>query len=138
MNLVPVPKGMCPAFYQFMGAGGQHSDSGDLLMIAPSVCERVPLDERYADDLDELGPCWMDPFGNIVELSEEMHYAKACEYGAKCGCLLKHGWAKLGTMDDRFISERMELTQAQFDAIAAVYESRGVCVKTAMTVYRIK
>ena len=36
MNLVPVPKGMCPAFYQFMAAGGHRSDSGEILMIGPS------------------------------------------------------------------------------------------------------
>ncbi len=33
VRLVPVPKGMCPAFYEFMGAGGVRSDSGEILMI---------------------------------------------------------------------------------------------------------
>lgn len=32
-ELTPVPKGMCPAFYQFMGAGSPRSDSGEILML---------------------------------------------------------------------------------------------------------
>ena len=32
-QLLPVPKGMCSAFYEFMGAGGVRSDSGEILMI---------------------------------------------------------------------------------------------------------
>ena len=47
MNLVPVPKGMCPAFYQFMAAGGHRSDSGEILMIGPSDTAKSLLREVY-------------------------------------------------------------------------------------------
>lgn len=39
LRFVPVPKGMCPAFYEIMGAGGVRSDSGEILMLANTTCE---------------------------------------------------------------------------------------------------
>jgi hypothetical protein len=39
-RLIPVPSGMCPAFYEFMGAGCARSDSGEILMLADSCGER--------------------------------------------------------------------------------------------------
>lgn len=37
MALVPVPRGMCPAFYAIMGAGGIRSDSGEIMMLKEPV-----------------------------------------------------------------------------------------------------
>jgi hypothetical protein len=55
-ELTPVPKGMCPAFYQFMGAGSPRSDSGEILMLkdkeAPDPAAELVAKAREAvDDL---------------------------------------------------------------------------------------
>lgn len=39
---VPLPRGMCPAFYDFMGAGCPRTESGELMM----VIERLATDQR--------------------------------------------------------------------------------------------
>lgn len=51
-ELTPVPKGMCPAFYQFMGAGSPRSDSGEILMLkdkeAPDPAAEIVAKAREA------------------------------------------------------------------------------------------
>jgi hypothetical protein len=55
LGLTPVPKGMCPAFYQFMGAGSPRSDSGEILMLEadttnPATTDRQPTNKGATSD----------------------------------------------------------------------------------------
>lgn len=48
--LVPVPRGMCGAFYQFMGAGAPRGDDGQIMMLSPRLdCEPNTTDPACPD-----------------------------------------------------------------------------------------
>ena len=64
-ELTPVPKGMCPAFYQFMGAGSPRSDSGEILMLknkeAPDpTAELVAKAREAVKDIQQLASQVLD------------------------------------------------------------------------------
>jgi hypothetical protein len=104
------------------------------------VLEKVPVDDRYDGDLADVGPCWMDRYGNIVRVEAESHVDAAWAYGEPSGCLMRHGWAKRPTAstNGRFISDAMLLTQRQFDKIAEIYEAFGLDVQDEMRRYDIR
>ncbi len=88
MNLVPVPKGMCPAFYQFMAAGGHRSDSGEILMIGPSDTATSLLREVYRQVGNSatgfrrhaLTPALRDAIRDFL-----YHDVSVCEHGIREG-----------------------------------------------------
>lgn len=48
--LIPVPRGMCPAFYQFMGAGAPRGDDGQIFMLNPRYRKGVQNGEETTGD----------------------------------------------------------------------------------------
>ena len=77
-ELTPVPKGMCPAFYQFMGAGSPRSDSGEILMLkdkeAPDPAAELVAKAREAvDDMRQAAGLLRANYNYFVAARLEEH-----------------------------------------------------------------